>query len=383
MTTSHHWRLIWRTNIKSVIDSKTTSLDNRLSSLNEVVRDGFSDIRYRINDQENQMSTELVEMRQNLSVQIGGYTCGGTGGWRRAVFWNVTDPSTQCLSGWQLTGYSKRTCGRSSYIRWRICDSAFFPISGGPYNQVCGRIRAYQWGLPYAFNGFRDRWLSRLIDRPYFSGVAVMHGTPRQHLWTFVAGAWENNIGSDYSCPCDTNTTTFVPVPPFVGEDYFCESGYVYPGYRDSGLEWKLHSNDTLWDGRDCHSTSKCCSQRDSTYFTKILSNSISDNLELRMCGYIPRYQSNVAVELYVKQDYVQTTLQKVGSELKDSFRHQVSSMNSLNVYTCGGTGGWHRAVYLDMTDPSTNCPSGWNMTAYNRMCGRATDVYRTCNSSL
>ena len=120
------------------------------------MRDGFSDIRYRINDQENQMSTELMEMRQNLSVQIGSYTCGGTGGWRRAVFLNMTDPSTQCPSGWQLTGYSKRTCGRSSYIRWRTCDSAFFPISGGPYNQVRGRIRAYQWGLPYALDSGTD-----------------------------------------------------------------------------------------------------------------------------------------------------------------------------------------------------------------------------------
>ena len=27
--------------------------------------------------------------------------------------------------------------------------------------------------------------------------------------------------------------------------------------------------------------------------------------------------------------------------------------------HTCGGTGGWRRVVYLDMTDPNTNCPSG------------------------
>ena len=33
-----------------------------------------------------------------------------------------------------------------------ICYSVFFSVSGGPYNQVCGRIRAYQKGLPSAYN---------------------------------------------------------------------------------------------------------------------------------------------------------------------------------------------------------------------------------------
>ena len=49
------------------------------------------------------------------------------------------------------------------------------------------------------------------------------------------------------------------------------------------------------------------------------------------------------------------------------------------DVDCCGGTG---RVVYLDMTHPNTNCPSGWNMTNYNiRTCGRASDGYDTCDS--
>ena len=67
----------------------------------------------------------------------------------------------------------------------------------------------------------------------------------------------------------------------------------------------------------------------------------------------------NVAVELvelYVKHD-VKEELQ----DLNESFSHHTNSMNNINVYQCGGTGGWRRAVYLDMKDPSTTCPSGWN----------------------
>ena len=36
--------------------------------------------------------------------------------------------------------------------------------------------------------------------------------------------------------------------------------------------------------------------------------------------------------------------------------------MNNSGRLKCGGTWGWRRAVYLDMTDPNTNCPSGWPM---------------------
>ena len=34
-------------------------------------------------------------------------------------------------------------------------------------------------------------------------------------------------------------------------------------------------------------------------------------------------------------------------------------SIKAIGFHTCGGTAGWRRAVYLDMTDPNTNCPSG------------------------
>ena len=202
-----------------------------------------------------------------------------------------------CPSGWQLTGYSKRTCGRvsSSFLS---CDSVFFPVSGGPYSQVCGRIRAYQWGLPDAFWGY-DHGRQTTIDSAYVCGVAVMYGSPRQHIWTFASGSLENDtIRQLWNCPCDNGA---ISIPPFVGEDYFCESGYVY----GSGIPIdRLHSNDILWDGRDCHSTSTCCSLHNPPYFTKTLNQTTTDDLELRMCFRESPLFSNIAVELvelYVK----------------------------------------------------------------------------------
>ena len=213
----------------------------------------------------------------------------------------MTDPNTNCPSGWQLTGPWKRNCIRVS-TGSRTCDSVFFPVSGGPYSQVCGRIRAYQWGLPDAFRGYNNGGQTT-IDSAYVSGVAVMHGSPRQHIWTFANGAWENGTTNEiWNCPCDTSGV--ISIPPFVGEDYFCESGYVYPGY-DNPKEWGMQSNDILWDGRDCHSTSTCCSLHNPPYFTKTLSQKTTDDLELRMCLYNDAsYDDYIAVELvelYVK----------------------------------------------------------------------------------
>ena len=210
----------------------------------------------------------------------------------------MTDPNTNCPSGWNMTGYSKRTCGRANSSRLS-CDSVFFPVSGGPYSQVCGRIRAYQYGVPEAFSAYNYQGQTT-IDSAYVSGVAVMYGSPRQHIWTFANGAWENDMTHrTYNCPCDTSG--IISIPSFVGEDYFCESGYVHY----SGIPWNsFHSNDTLWDGRDCHSTSTCCSLHNPPYFTKPLNQTTTDDLELRMCLYSSAPSDNIAVELvelYVK----------------------------------------------------------------------------------
>ena len=100
-----------------------------------------------LNDSVSNLTHQLETIQQYLESDpsLPVHTCGGTGGWRRVVYLDMTDPSTTCPSGWQLTGYSKRTCGRAS-DGLRTCDSVTFPVSGGEYSRVCGRIKAYQWG---------------------------------------------------------------------------------------------------------------------------------------------------------------------------------------------------------------------------------------------
>ena len=206
------------------------------------------------------------------------------------VYLDMADSSTTCPSGWQLTGYSKRTCGRV-ITGPRTCNSATFPVSGGEYTRVCGRVKAYQWGATHAFynyhNGFRTT-----IDGGYVDGVSVTHGSPQQHIWTFAAGISEGDPTWTQSCPCDTNID--IRVPPFVGEDYFCESGLNEAWYQ----RLTLHSTDTLWDGEDCLPTSTCCSQHNPPYFIKQLPTPTTDDIEARVCLYRSSSSANIAVEL-------------------------------------------------------------------------------------
>ena len=131
------------------------------------------------------------------------------------MYLDMTDPSTDCPAGWKLTGYSKRTCHSLSDGQ-ASCDSAFFPVGGGPYRQVCGKIRAYQWHSPAAFT-LSD--IRNTPDDPYFDGVAVLHGQrPRQHIWTFAAGTPENatNHGISSICPCDIGASYAQPPALFL-----------------------------------------------------------------------------------------------------------------------------------------------------------------------
>ena len=187
----------------------------------------------------------------------------------------MTDPSVTCPSGWNMTEYSKRTCGRNSTDIY-TCDSAFFPISSGQYDRACGRVKAYQWGGLAAFAAYQNAYAT---NKDHVDGVSVTHGTPRNNIWTFVAGLSESYSTKISVCPCDASID--ISVPPFVGEDYFCESGINEPW--DLSRHYIFHSNDPLWGGENCLPSSICCSRRNPPYFIKQLPTLTTDDIEARI----------------------------------------------------------------------------------------------------
>ena len=206
------------------------------------------------------------------------------------MFLDMTDPTHNCPSGWEETGYSKRTCGRASELRGGTCDSATFPTGGLEYSRVCGRAVAYQFGALSAF--YRS---SQNIESHYVDGLSLTHGSPgsRQHIWTFAGGLAEaGTIYPLHRCPCDGGTSA---APDFLGNDYFCESGINVPWVG----QYIFHPDDQLWDGRDCLPTSSCCSLNNPPYFIKEIGVNTNDDIEGRICiTYNHRQNSNTAIEL-------------------------------------------------------------------------------------
>ena len=281
-----------QTNHNRLINIKMDSLEECLSEHKEQVTGKLNTLQTSQANHTSQL-LKIQDCVTYLKIIHGPYTCGGTGGWRRVIYLDMTDPSTTCPSGWNMTEYSKRTCGRATDGRY-TCDSATFPVRG-EYSRICGRIRAYQWGSPDAFVRYHTGTITT-IDRDYVDGVSVTHGTPRNHIWTLAAGLSEND--SSYLsnvCPCDASID--IRVPSFVGEDYFCESG-LHERWTGASSQFKLYPSDTLWDGDDCLPSSTCCSQGDPPYFVKQLPTSTTDDIEARICLDEVASNEDIAVEL-------------------------------------------------------------------------------------
>ena len=61
----------------------------------------------------------------------------------------------------------------------------------------------------------------------------------------------------------------------------------------------------------------------------------------------------------------------------------EVTEILSGAVYSCNGSPGWRRVGFVNMTDPSQDCPPGLNLTSHSiRSCGSSHDTNRECSST-
>ena len=213
-------------------------------------------------------STVHDEILRNISVI---FNCGGTQGWRRVGYLDMTDPSQSCPSGLALKYYSPgmRMCGRAT-------------------NDTAGC-----WSTFYSTGGY------------YVEGVSLTHGQSgnRTHIWSFTSGLSEVYGGRWQTEFCQCAVASAPQSPPFVGNDYFCESGLHTP-HHAAPAYWVIFPDDPLWDGQNCVSSSSCCQFNNPPYFTKTLPAPTGDDIELRICAeeyYVHSDSPIDQVELYVQ----------------------------------------------------------------------------------
>ena len=206
-------------------------------------------------------------------LQASQYPCGGLG-WRRVVYLNMSDSTQQCPSVWQEITTPYRVCGRRSTSP--SCEGLTYSTGSEQYDQVCGRIIGYQIGTPDAYEVSGGS-----IDSYYMDGVSVTHGSPRQHIWSFVAGLGEREDFSQSTCPCVVGSINGNNIPSFVGRNYFCESGIT----SNPSMGVFYPNGDPLWDGQGCGPTSSCCTFNSPPWFNVQLSSPTTDDIEVRICG--------------------------------------------------------------------------------------------------
>ena len=145
---------------------------------------------------------------------------------------------------------------------------------------------------------YNDRTLT--LEDNYLDGISITVGYPRTHVWSFVAAMteiYDRHYYGQYACSCSDSRHTRSIVPPFVGNDYFCESG-INNGWPNNNV---IYDQDPLWDGQDCPSSSSCCQLNNPPWFCKELGSNFTSDVEVRVCGDGSEEVLVQQIELYVQ----------------------------------------------------------------------------------
>ena len=262
------------------------------ASCNEVFLEGCHSGYYWISAND----TSVVQ----VYCDMNSHCCNTPGGWMRVANLNMVDETQHCPDGWRELANPKRSCRRAvgSYV-----NSVVFNTYGISYSQVCGSIIGYQFGTPEGFAAYNSNPNGFSLERNYVDGVSVTYGIQgeRRHIWTFVGARAETNQGIAV-CPCtNTANNADIHIPPWVQSDYFCETGTT------TAQESVFYPLDPLWDGKGCGSTSTCCSYNQPPWFCKQLSETTSENIEVRLLtDAVPNLLENEdtpiqSIELYIQ----------------------------------------------------------------------------------
>ena len=133
--------------------------------------------------------------------------------------------------------------------------------------------------------------------RYYVEGPFIIHGNPRQHIWSYTAGHADSGNYPYHNCPCATIPG---PAPPsFVGINCYCESGGGSTSNTNS-----YYFSDPLWDGAGCSANNTCYSNTDQPWFHHQLNSITQDDIEVRICVNYIFSDEDILVdmlELYIR----------------------------------------------------------------------------------
>ena len=195
----------------------------------------------------------------------------GSKGWTRVAHVDMSN-NKSCPGDLTFISSPIHTCGGPTTAG---CASANFSTHGMSYSQVCGRLRGYQVGTPNGFGPYVND-----LARPdlVIDGILISHGKAQKHIWAYVCGTAKTMAyHTSYLCPCTDPKHTGI-VPPFIGNDYYCDSGV-----ESDPVPGQFYTT-PLWTGEGCVPPNFCCSYSGMPWFCKTLPVPTTDYIEIRNC---------------------------------------------------------------------------------------------------
>ena len=221
-------------------------------------------------------------------------------GWTRVTYLDLTNSSHQCPAGWQT--YTQPPQGLAVEIMILLLVSQY-SIQPKELPIVACVVVLLATSIVYVTMAFStyNADPTRTIHAVYVDGINITHGSnPREHVWTFASAFYESYIGTgDTTSHCTNANNSDSPNilnPPFVGDDYFCDTGTFTAPVSSNDV----FTNNPLWDGKGCGPTSTCFVLNNPPWFCKTLpvSQPVTNDIELRTCGSHSSSIRDVPIEL-------------------------------------------------------------------------------------
>ena len=171
---------------------------------------------------------------------------------------NLSEPQQSCPSPLLILNAPVRMCTGGTSAG---CYSVPYPILGLGFTHVCGQAIGYMY---YTVDGLDAIATTKVIDNPYVDRLSITYGSPRQHLWTYVAA-------QNGHCLCHSPTHASPP-PSFVGQHFYCDG-------------WPENAHATWYP-------------QDLPWFHRTLNAASTDDIEVRWCRDEDASNEDVGVDL-------------------------------------------------------------------------------------
>ena len=114
--------------------------------------------------------------------------------------------------------------------------------------------------------------------------------------------------------------------------------------------QWEIDLDRPLWDGEDCSAEDTCCSFNHPPWFSTVLPNATSDDIEVRLCGSsnVTSYSTPISLlELYcsnsrtLEMDYAFIVVYKL------LLRHTQYHLASVKIWQVELLTHAHKVIYV------------------------------------